>query len=570
MLHGLQDEFPLDPADFREEFRRRLSEFIESDSRMQTFITELRAGEFRRSVDVNDMVELIASDLFSLYSEHRLLDVLRTAMFSLYDDRLLADYEDRITLAEEEVAALELLRSNAGYTDQGIADTFNSPGRALPFEGQGLHPAYQDPKLKVPVLAEQLMSVDRVSEGLVLPVSQFSPFTPRRVTVFREEDVRERGVDRFASPVDRPTTPGQKVRVEGLPSAVYDRSLATSFQYSLLTKSSNTAYWTLQIDYGATRRFNFLQIDPASRRPMKLEAIHFLDARGNSHTVQFDQITELNQRSVVHFNPVVANTLFVTFSQSAPRFSNSDSSYWRHFGLAELRAGMSRYQDVGYYVTKTVVRDRITRLKLWGDENTHLGYEAVQATPEDPLPVFEYWAYLRELDPAGNQLREGFFALPNCRRNTVVERLYPNDGDAAAMMFGLNPSKFADPNDPVVTVYRQQTELTRPGDYTQLLVEGLLPNGGINGAIVVNGAFERGGTFHASYSPLYQDDGFHWAGLYSEDGFVKYNADGSVDILRSSGSRADRIEMNIVVIQRAFDDPTRTSVLNKLTVQVAQ
>lgn len=381
------------------EFARRL-ELLVRDVTGTTLIPTTniflaRPGDLTSADQWNFAMDRVQDDLVTAFQEAGQIDEIQTAHQALIKDGLLKNMRAAISELEAKVATYKFLNTDLHGFSEALFSTF----REIQEERTSRDNIYQlqitDPRTGLALEATNDAAIDPVGERLILPAQSKTYYKFQSVKQIFDSEAPQSAL--VVSP------PGLKIE------NIIDGENGTYWIQSVnLPRVSNIPVRTkLEVSFNLVREINFLEIEPATKYPIILEKIQYVD---DSHTVQTLTSPDLSFDGpiAVLLEKFSTNKLILTFQNSNPvnqqfeskihddllmqyqaepmqgynaslslvqdhvyqnvsnvknqsiinitgRQESTEHNYYEYsIGFDNIRAGLADYEDVGIYISKPI------------------------------------------------------------------------------------------------------------------------------------------------------------------------------------------------------------------------
>lgn len=249
------------------EFSKRLEELLR-DLTTNTIkpslpLHEGEKDEQTHSQGFNDMVDHVSDDLVTGFVEANQVDEVQQAHRAILRDVVLKNLKDGISELEDRISAYEIMNSTRHGFSALISSTFREAAETK--TNRASHPeiGYFDPRLGSGV-SMPLAQIDIVGERLELDYNYYSYHNVHNLRqVFDSEATySELSVEPYGSDLTH----------------IIDDTKNTYFLLAqLFTDKPDSITTKLEFELGGLRECNFIEIEPAVKRPIVLTKIEYLD-----------------------------------------------------------------------------------------------------------------------------------------------------------------------------------------------------------------------------------------------------------------------------------------------------
>lgn len=431
------------------EFSKKLETLIrELTSTGLTPSLKLYRAEPNTKIDsesYNFMLDRVEDDLDSAFQEANQIDEVQQAHEAIVRDVLLKKLKNGVAELKAKIDTYKFIaQSGSGY-DRALYSTFNEAKGNRTFRGQEKATVvFEDPRTKLLIPFGEAAEVELSGERLVLPAENKTYRTIKNVRQIYDA-----------------STPQSELIVEPSWSKILnigDNQKGTYWVQVLLTSVKRTSVKTkIEIDLGAVKEINFLNIEPAIKQKVILESVHYRETNGIFTSLGLDEIIvegnfeiKIPQTSTDKFiftfrddNPTRAHfeyspntdelifqaldeppeTYVPSIAQVSEALNDIISSsdirdiigvqtitkstfdgYAFLMGIDNIRVGSSTFKTRGSYVS----------LPMEGNNISSLGLKTVEKRPYKALGVpITYTNITYDLDTAVNLSGTGYFSNPD-------------------------------------------------------------------------------------------------------------------------------------------------------------
>lgn len=428
------------------------------------------------SESFNWMLDRLVDDLTTGFTEADTIEALIEAHQKVYEEFTIAKLKQLIEQIREELALHTLLRrSQEGFSNIQF-NTFTQNSRSTPPTDVMAGQLYFDYSSNEDV--EELAVIDVVNEALELAASPGTLlFTGVRVV---EEETTDTDVV-YISPSDTLAN-----MIDGRPNTFYVRP------WFMLPENKPDAgvQIKIELDCGALRPINYLEIEPVADYPFQVTAIQYQDKQGNVESVELQEPGLLGQdifRPVrYHFKEVDARLVWITCLQEHYTYINfHDSSviedpeedfqgtflqsqmvrdavdtlvqtnpflegltnlfdpadpeqllYQYIIGFDNITTGKLVYEDIGIFVGERFEVARCRKIGLDTDE----AYTIEDLN--DRRSSFEYWVYKQDYNAAGSPIGTTILPIMPLGQVRAYERLELTEIGSGATVPNIGTTRF--------------------------------------------------------------------------------------------------------------------------------
>ncbi len=433
-------------------------------------------NNYADSESFNWMIDRLTDDLTTAFNEADTIESLIEAHQKVYEEFTIAKLKQLIEQIREEIALHTLLRrSQEGFSNIQF-NTFTQNSRSTPPTDIVAGQLYFDYSANESV--DDLAIIDVVNEALELEAS------PATLLFTGVEEV---GVDTTGTDVVYDTTANLITNmIDGRQNTFFVRP------WFILPENKPDAgvQIKIELDCGALRPLNYLEIQPVADYPFQVTAIQYLDKQGNTFSVELQEAGLLSQdifRPVrYHFKEIDARRIWITCLQEHYTYMNfHDSSviedpeedfegtylqsqmvndavgtlvesnpflvglqnlfaptdteqllYQYIIGFDNVTTGKLIHNDIGIFVGE---RFEVARCRKIGLETNEV---ATIEDLDDRRSSFEYWIYKQDYNAGGSPI--GTTVLPIMPLNTVraYERLEFTERGSGSTVDNIGSTRF--------------------------------------------------------------------------------------------------------------------------------
>lgn len=353
-----------------QEFKDRLQEVttqLQSNTLTPTLTLFLaQFGEIIDSESYSFMIERIADDLEAAYEEMNSIDEVLSAHETIINDVVLKNLEIAVNQLESNIAAFEFLSKNQAGFDNAVFNTFRITQNNRTTSSRQV--LFTDPKTGVTNLGNFSAFIDTIGEKLILKPQLEEYHTPATVRqVFDSEAIAsELNVEFDGSNINN----------------IIDNTTGTFWvQSTLLTepRDETGVITKLEIDLGAVRSINFIQIEPISLYPLDVVSISIIDPNNQSSTILTNPVP-VNNTNRFYFNTASASKVIVKFrnrNYGEVQFVTKPGS-----PIPELTRGLTGIdqttenisEDLNNLATNPILKDALSITEFTGESQSFNEY----------------------------------------------------------------------------------------------------------------------------------------------------------------------------------------------------
>jgi hypothetical protein len=286
-----------------EEFKQRLQDLTAQltsstlTPTLQLFLAKI--GDRIDSESFNFMLERIEDDLGAAFQEANDIDEVIAAHETIINDVVIKNLELAINDLESKVESLEFLNKTSAGFDNAVFNTFRITQNARSSFDEGV--LFTDTKTGLQSVPSSEAFIDFLGEKLLLR-SELD--TPVRISSIRQV---------FDSQARASELPVQ-FRNSNI-NNIIDSTIGTFWLQSVLLskqQAENGVFTKLELDLGAVRTINFVEIEPVLLAPVDLFKISYLDE--NNQAIDLLTIpVEIKTTNKLFFSSIATRKLFLTF-----------------------------------------------------------------------------------------------------------------------------------------------------------------------------------------------------------------------------------------------------------------
>ncbi len=289
-----------------DEFKTRLRELTAKltattiQPTLNLFLAEV--GDLIDSDSYNFMLERIQDDLQSAFDEANTIDEVINAHETIINDVVLKNLELAVNDLESKIESLEFINGTTSGFDNAIFNTFRVTQNARSSLDEGV--VFTDPKTSIPLDATNAATIDFIGEKLILGTNINEIVQIKSIRQIFDVESRASEI-----PVN---TPNSNI------NNIIDNTIGTFWSQSvLLSKPVNPfgIITKLELDLGAIRSINSVQIEPIFLAPVYLSKISYLDGNNQYQDILTNPIL-VNSTNKLFFNSISTSKLLLTFNNT--------------------------------------------------------------------------------------------------------------------------------------------------------------------------------------------------------------------------------------------------------------
>lgn len=286
-----------------DEFSQQLDDLIREltgtllQPTLKVFLTE--ENDVIDSEEYNFMLDRVQDDLEAAFEEANNIDEVQKSHEAIVRDVILKNLRAGVAELESKVALHEFLDKDNNGFDLAKFSTFRESKEERSQRGKGVNILFTDPRTNLTVPFNEDANVELVGERLTLALDRKNFYTIRSIrqvfdTTFPQSD----------KIVERPGT---------LLSNVIDNKTGTYWVQSLLfLENPNTVKLKFELDMGAVKEINVIEIEPISQQGVFLEAIHYVDGN-NIITLLSNPELNVGSPVAIQIRKIATRRVILTF-----------------------------------------------------------------------------------------------------------------------------------------------------------------------------------------------------------------------------------------------------------------
>jgi hypothetical protein len=252
----------------------------------------------------NDMMERTEQDLEAIFEEaNNLYDILDVHNF-LIKEVALRDIESGLNNLEGQVALYEfLIDAEDSYSD-GIFNTFkDTTGSFIDASAQVAKFLFADHRATKSISPTKRAIIDLVGEQIIMAPEEETYISPKGAEHLAGSFSTRSELDAYF--------PDIKV------SNLIDNTTGTYWAVPILvlSQANNGVYAEIAIDLPSAQDITFLEIEPATTKPMILQSVAYLDSAKQTRYISTTEITLNHEKTTLFFNTANTVRVFLRFQQ---------------------------------------------------------------------------------------------------------------------------------------------------------------------------------------------------------------------------------------------------------------
>lgn len=250
-------------TEFSQQLESLLRELTATTLKPTLKLYEAKANADISSETYNFMLERVEDDLVAAFEEATNIDTVQKSHEAIIRDVILKNLRAGIAELEAKINLYEYLNQNTYGFDSANFSTFRESREERMFRGNPFI-SFLDPRTNLVFPNNQDASIELVGERLTLPTLEKEQHIIRSIRqVFDSQTVQSEII------VEPPS-----LNINNL----IDNTIGTYWVQSLLFKNPQTSVnIKLELNLGISKEINYIEIEPASKHGIILEAIHYLD-----------------------------------------------------------------------------------------------------------------------------------------------------------------------------------------------------------------------------------------------------------------------------------------------------
>jgi hypothetical protein len=260
----------------------------------------------------NEMLDRVEDDLSASFEETKNIDEVQKSHEALVRDVILKNLRAGVAELESQITLFEFINRDYRGFDTAIFSTFRESKEGRTQRGsEQTKILFSDPRTNLLMPLTQDASVELVGEKLTLAKSSskfYSIVNARQI--FDSESPQSELI------VESPTSSL---------SNLIDNTKGTYWIQTLLFKEQKNFIKTkLEFELGTTREINIIEIEPASKHGLILEAVHYLDSNNIIVNLKIKE-REISNAVNIEFKKIATSRIILTF-----RNNNSTSTQFEY------------------------------------------------------------------------------------------------------------------------------------------------------------------------------------------------------------------------------------------------
>jgi len=356
-----------------EEFNAKLESLL-GDLMGKTIIPTLKLfgpkeDDYISEEQFNYKLERVEDDLTTSFEEANQISKVQEIHESIIRDLILKNLKAAIDELESKITTFEILNRDTRGFDSVLFSTFKETKEQRINSTNQYNIAFLDPRTLDIYGPTYRADVDLIGERLLLGTNEKDYYSIASIKQIFDSDFPQSSLR-----VEPP-----KVKLSNL----IDNTVGTYWIQSLLfTTKREYARVKLELDLGAVKEVNFLEIEPAVIHPLELEYIYYSDVTGITRLAASPMLTFDGKISIV-LPKIAAKKIvlqFKTENYKPIQFQYTSEDTLLHqaetLGSVPLPPGVNRVaQDLDEIISSASVKDIIGVLPE--DKTTFGGYEFV-------------------------------------------------------------------------------------------------------------------------------------------------------------------------------------------------
>ena len=296
-----------------EEFSKKLESLIKdlTSTTIKPISTlyEAEAGKEINSESYNFMLDRTQDDLETAFVEAQNISEIQSSHETIIRDVALKNLKAGIAELESKISLYEFLNKDSRGFNEALFTTFRESKENRTFRGTNDFTAilFKDQKVGDITDLNEDASVELIGEKLTLAVQNATEYPIRHISQLFDDDTEQSELI-----VDPPNLSLSNL-IDGNKETYWVQSL-------LYTTPREYVKVKLSLDLGIVREINHLEIEPATRLPLILESISYLDHSNTINTLDLDE-KEFVSSIAVEFQKISTRRIILTFRNEHFTFS---------------------------------------------------------------------------------------------------------------------------------------------------------------------------------------------------------------------------------------------------------
>ena len=296
-----------------EEFSKKLESLIRdlTSTTIQPIskMYEAEANKEINSESYNYMLDRAQNDLETAFTEAQNISEVQSNHETIIRDVALKNLKAGIAELEARISLYEFLNKDLRGFNNALFTTFRESKENRTFRGTNTFTAilFKDQKVGDITDQDEDASVELVGEKLTLAVESSTNYPIRNISQLFDDDTEQSELI-----VDPPNLSLSNL-IDGTKETYWVQSL-------LYTTPREYVKVKLDLDLGIVREIDHLEIEPATRLPLVLESISYLDHNNVVNVLNIDE-QEFVSPIALEFQKISTSRIILTFRNEHPTFS---------------------------------------------------------------------------------------------------------------------------------------------------------------------------------------------------------------------------------------------------------
>lgn len=257
----------------------------------------------------NFMLDRVEDDLSAAFEEANKIDEVQQAHEAVIRDLILKNLRAAHAELEGKITLFEFLNNDKRGFDTAIFSTFReSKEERTQRKGGTLQALFLDPRTGNIIPPTKDAAIDLVGERLTLGYDEHILHNIKTITQRFDGDSPQSDL------IVEPPASDLRKMIDGRKGTYWIQSLLFS-----KTNKKTSVKVKLELDLGITKEVNFIEIEPALRKPVILEAIHYVDLNNVVKELATPELSFIGPISTI-FKKIATKKLILTFRNENPTF----------------------------------------------------------------------------------------------------------------------------------------------------------------------------------------------------------------------------------------------------------
>jgi hypothetical protein len=293
-----------------EEFSKKLENLVrELTDTVIKPTSKLYEAEVEKEISTesyNFMLDRAKDDLDTAFTEALNIDEVQNAHEAIVRDVVLKNLRSGLAELDSKITLYEFLNKDTRGFNNALFTTFRESKENRTFRGTTAYNSilFLDPRKGDLTEASEDAAVELIGERLTLSPKSATNYTIRNVTQLFDDDTPQSELI-----VDPPNISLSNI-IDGTKNTYWAQSLIYQTKREFVKTK-------LELDLGIVREINRIEIEPASRYPIILESITYLDGNNVPVVLNLPE-QEFVSTGVVQFKKIASNKIILTFRNEHP------------------------------------------------------------------------------------------------------------------------------------------------------------------------------------------------------------------------------------------------------------